>query len=455
MNGNNFLKSAMEQITDNAGVSPVGQSTPVISPDGLLENDQGQALAEAQAQNNELQQELIESGDENSELVAERVSENIDNIEAAVEALQDLAGVVAGALRTGNINAHANAGFAMALESICSSVYIRDASAVAALEANAVMSYEGATEDPKAQEEAKGKGIFSTIREKIKQIWQGLVQMVRRVMANMASAKFLIQLQQEARDMDENLSRAESLAKTGFKGKITDPGLIKSMRVNHGSTASKVMIATSKVIQSSMHYTVDYERMAAGALRSVEQAPSETVREGVQSAVWKLSSELGSAISSGGANDTALQFKSEVLAGGIVLNLTREKREGALPKIEFGYEVIDSDLTAEIDTISIADINAFGSTIQSILKFSQNGGLTEVTQAVDRLKPTVPSSWMNAENIDDVQRYASAALGYIAKHTVQLHNTLMRVVYLRWCVVMNRWARATADAATARKPDEA
>lgn len=457
MNGNNFLKIAMEQVAEGTGLSPVGQATSVISPDSPDEFDQGQALATAQAQNTELRQELIESNDTNSDLIAGQISENVDNIEAAVEALQDLGHVVSGALRSGNINVHANAGFAMALESICNSVYIRGASNAAALEASAVMHYDGATDDPKAAEKAKGQGIFSTVREKLKQIWQGLVQMVRRVMANLSQAKWLMDLQRGIGNLDTDLARVDAAIKGGFKGTITDANVIKTMGINKGESASKLMVATAKVIQASMHYTVDYERMASGALRSVEQAPSETVREGVQSAIWKLAGELGNAISAGNASEDTTNIKSPTLVGGVVLQLTREKREGAIPKIDFSYQIIDQDLATEIETIAQHDMNAFSSTVQSIIKFSggEQGTLKDLKAAVERLKPTIPSSWMNAENIDDVQRYASAALGYIAKHTVQLQNTLLRVVYLRWIVAMSRWAAATAAAARADNEDAA
>ena len=448
MHGNNFLKSAMEQITEGVGVPSVDQNVSVISPDNNYEVDHGAALAAAQAQNSELQQELIETDEQNSDLVADRVTENIDNIEAAVEALQELGHVVSGALRAGTINAHANAGFAMALESICNSVYIRDASSVAALEANAVMHYDGAGDDPKAAEQAKGKGIFSTIREKIKQIWAGLVQMVRRVMANLDNAKFYQYMMREAADLGRNLALVDSLLKSNYRGKVKDEGLIKTIGVSQGDDVSKMMVSSAKVIQATMHYVVDYERMASGALRSVEDAPSETVREGVQNAVWKLSGELAKAITAGaGADDNAKQIESTKLVGGIVLQLNREKREGAIAKIDLSYRVSDINPVAEIDTMSQADLNSLHSTIESIKKFSQGEGnvLSDVKKAVERLKPTVPSAWMNVDNIDDVQRYASAALGYIAKHTVQLNSVVMRVLYMRWILSLTRWAKATAE----------
>ena len=450
MNRNSFLRQAMEQYGEQS-TADADEVTAVAAPDDASEVDTAQALSQARIENEELSDELVETQTENEEIITATAADEIDSIEAAVESLNILGKVVASSIASGHYNQYTNAGYAMALESICSAVHLPGASLSAAMEANEIATYDpnvnsGSPEKAaQAEEKAKSQGIFNTIREKIKQIWKALVTMAKGVVSRIQNVGLAVQFQNQIHSLEGNLEKVTSIAQSNFKGKIKDEKFIKTVKVLKNTTINKLMLNTSTILDNAMNYAVAYENLSGDILRSMDKADNAMQREKIQSNVWSLSDQLITAIGKKGAN--APEVKSDPLIGGLVLTVKREKRENGIPKIDLSHEFVTGEMATEVDTMGTIDLNFIGAVLKTIQQHSKEGSpLQGVKEAVQKLSEQAPSRWTNLDKIDDVQQYATAAIGYVAKHAAQLNQIIFGLIHVRYVWTLARWAKLTIDA---------
>lgn len=469
MHNNFFMRSAMEQFGEGEGGDAA--VTDPITPDNPTEVDTQEQLALANAENDELTQELIQAEGDNGQLVSERVSDEADAMTVAVEALQTLAGVVSASMSAGHYNAYTNAGYAMALEGICNTVHIKGASVTAALEASEIAQYdpEFARQmggDPDASEKAKSQGIFATILNKLKQIWQGLVRVAKSMAFSFANGSVRVDARQLAQRVGVIRIRLRAALIEGKKGKITDEKFIKMAGVGQGDTINKIMINSAEVIGGVSNFLKDFENQAPGIIEGIKKEPTDNTRAQIQDSIWRLSGELDKAI---GGRDKADPRKvidrdipagseaaaSPKLVGGFHIWSIRSKREGGLPVVNIGTSFSKDKLATEITTMEELDFQYMDKTLRYMGEMSEKSPMDKVVQAIQRLDEQFPSSWKKADKIQDVQAYATAAMGYINKSLAAIRGPVYVMLFERYGYVLLKWASLSADALEAISEDEA
>lgn len=428
MQRTSLLKAAVESLT--AGVpAPIGQPVPPEPQPAALPAEQ--RVEELEGQNAQLSQELIESEEIGSNEVVDRTSDKIDDLVQATESLLVLQSLIGDAVRTRNCSAHANSGFAMALESICTNVQIGDALVTAGLEADAAATGDAPTE------EDKGKGLFAAAREKLKQVWDYLVQLGKRIITMIKSASYRTDNARDIEKLNDLIARVKNIERTDVKGKITDPAFCKAMRVGKNSSMNQVMIATGMMLEKMIDYTKAYGTVAKSALTSLNN-PTDAARESVRTAVVRLATQLAQIIKPG-ATDADTEVSSGPLLCGINVHFKRQFEEGKLPKMDVTYTVDDTDYSNELDVASKFDAERVEVAWRFLNSASTQSLLSDLVPVAENMQSSVPSTWLNVDNIADVQMYASAAMGLVAKHTLQLQNLVFGLLLHRWIWASIRW----------------
>ncbi len=470
MSRNIFLRSAMEQYGEQTG-DGAGPEAEVISPDTPDEVDTAQALTEARIENDDLTQDLIETSGDNEMMVSEKVNDEADAVTAAVESLQVLAQVVAASIHGKHFNKFTNAGYAMALESICNTVHIKGASVTAALEANEVAQYSpptgghGAVGGEEDEEKAKSQGIFNTVLDKLKQIWSAFVKMAKNFVYQFQNGLRKSETAALNQKVNATMQRIQVLVKEGKKGVIKDEKFIKYAGVGASDTINKMMINSSDVIGGLTSYISEFDKSAPVLIENIKKEPDEGTRAAVREMVWKLSGQFGEAI--GGRDradpkkviDRSIPAGSEAhaspkLMGGLHIWVIRTKNDDKLPTVDVGLTHSSEPLAKEVATMGELDITYVSKAHKLINSLSERGVMDKLLPVIQRLDEQFPANWKKADTIQEVQAYATASISYIMKSLAALRGPVYGMLFDRYLHISMKWA-VLSEAALSGVEEEA